>query len=98
MACLREVLLEAGKDELARALPWLAGADPEAAAEAPPEHLLQALSIAFQLLAMVEQRAAVHLRRGVETSQGPAGVTALWGEALGQPHERGIDCCRRSPR
>ena len=66
--------------------------------EVPPERLLQALSIAFQLLAMVEQRAAVPLRRDVKTSQGLAGVTARRGGALGQLHERGIDCCRQSPR
>jgi phosphoenolpyruvate carboxylase len=91
MECFREVLHEAGESELARALPWLDGASPEAAADVPPERLVQALSIAFQLLAMVEQRAAVQYRRIVETRQGLAAVPALWGDALAHLSDRGVD-------
>ncbi|HMQ29109.1 MAG TPA: phosphoenolpyruvate carboxylase [Chloroflexaceae bacterium] len=90
MECLREVLQEAGEPELAAALPWLDG-DPQAPPPAvPPERLVQALSIAFQLLAMVEQRAAVQFRRVVETRQGLPAVPALWGDTLRQLGERGI--------
>lgn len=91
MDCFREVLHEAGEAELARALPWLDGASTEAAPDVPPERLVQALSIAFQLLAMVEQRAGVQYRRSVETRQGLAAVPALWGDALAHLHDRGVD-------
>lgn len=89
LECLHQVLREAGEPELAAALPW-----PETFTtplpEVAPERLIQALSIAFQLLKMVEERAAVQYRRLTETREGLAAVPALWGEAFCQLRSRGI--------
>jgi phosphoenolpyruvate carboxylase len=90
MGCLREVLLESGEPALAAAVPWLDDA-PQPAAEVPAARLAQVLSITFQLLSIVEQRAAVQYRRALETREGLAAVPALWGEALRQLRDRGID-------
>lgn len=89
LECLRQALRESGEPELAAVLP---GLDAPAAVlpDAPPEHLVQALSIGFQLLKMVEERAAVQYRRLTETQQGLAAVPALWGEALHQLQRQGI--------
>ncbi|MGQ9926330.1 MAG: phosphoenolpyruvate carboxylase [Chloroflexaceae bacterium] len=89
LECLHEVLREAGEPELAAALPWLE-APTTPLPEVPPERLIQALSIAFQLLKMVEERAAVQYRRLTETREGLTAVPALWGEALCQLRDRGI--------
>lgn len=89
LECLHEALRESGEPELAAALPGLEG--PLATLpEAPPEHLIQALSIGFQLLKMVEERAAVQYRRLTETRQGLAAVPALWGDALRQLQGQGV--------
>ncbi|MBP1464480.1 phosphoenolpyruvate carboxylase [Candidatus Chloroploca sp. M-50] len=92
MDCLREALLDSGEPDLARVLPWITPpqADPPRA-DLPPERLVQALSIAFQLLSMVEQRAAVQYRRTTETRAGLAAVPALWGEAFAQLQAHGFD-------
>ncbi len=58
MECCRDVLVEFGEPALADALPWLAESDPGAAPELPPERRARTLSIAVQLLSIVEQRAA----------------------------------------
>lgn len=89
LTCLDEVLRESGETELAMALPWL-HADQPTLPSAPAERLVQALSIAFQLLRIVEERAAVQYRRLTETREGLTGVRALWGEVLCSLRERGI--------
>ncbi len=89
LGCLDQALRESGEPELATALSWLE-APSATLPDAPPEHLVQALSIGFQLLKMVEERAAVQYRRLLETRQGLAAVPALWGEALGQLQQQGI--------
>ncbi|MFQ3662159.1 MAG: phosphoenolpyruvate carboxylase [Chloroflexaceae bacterium] len=89
LECLHEVLRESGEPQLAAALPWLE-APTTPLPETPPEGLFQALSIAFQLLKMVEERAAVQYRRLTETRQGLTAVPALWGEALCQLQSQGI--------
>ncbi|HKF70077.1 MAG TPA: hypothetical protein VKB36_26205, partial [Vicinamibacterales bacterium] len=62
MGCLRDVLEEAGEHELSAALPWI-GTSSESVSSGThsidPERLTQAYSIAFHLLSMVEQNAAV---------------------------------------
>jgi phosphoenolpyruvate carboxylase len=91
LECMRAVLDEAGEPDLAQALQWNTGDLDAAARTVPPERMVQALSIAFQLLGMVEQRAAVQYRRTVETRQGLQAVPALWGDALRQLQTAGID-------
>ncbi len=91
MGCMRQVLQESGEPELARALPWLAddASIPEVS-DVPAAGLAQVLSIAFQLLSIVEQRAAVQYRRTLETRKNLAAVPALWGDTLHQLHAQGL--------
>lgn len=79
--CFREVLIEIGEAEAAAALPW--GTVVEAnAADFPVEQMSQLYSIAFQLLNMVEENAAVQVRRTIESNRGPAQERGLWGNTL----------------
>ncbi len=77
MSCFRQVLAEQGRDDLARSLPWggTAGAD---CAQRDP----QTLSIAFQLLNMVEENAGVQARRSREAGRGAASEPGSWGHAF----------------
>ncbi|ACF13263.1 Phosphoenolpyruvate carboxylase [Chloroherpeton thalassium ATCC 35110] len=89
MHCFHDVLEEAGEAELARLLPWhreaLLGTDINMT-----ERLAQAYSIAFQLLGMAEQNAAIQYRRQLETELGLTKLTALWGESLAHLKARGL--------
>src|SRR5262249_21264965 len=89
MHCFREILEEAGEHALARSLPWQ-GADTSFPDAIPAERLFQAYSIAFQLLSLVEQNAAVQQQRLTESGHGLAAMQALWGQCLQQIHERGL--------
>lgn len=89
MQCFREVLEEAGEHALARSLPWQ-GADVPPLDVLPSERLSQAYSIAFQLLSMVEQNAAVQHQRTSEAEHGLTAMQALWGQCLQQLTERQI--------
>jgi phosphoenolpyruvate carboxylase len=80
MGCFREVLESQGCAELAARLPWQGGG------ELPPtleEREVQMLSLAFQLLNMVEENAANQARRRRETEDGLAAEDGLWGKAIG---------------
>lgn len=83
--CFREVLEELGRPDLAGAVPWGAGASP-AAAPAPGsdgvDRELQVLSIAFQLLNLAEESAAVEARRYGEEQHGGLHEPGLWGQQL----------------
>src|ERR1700760_2435034 len=78
--CLGEVLNDLGLHELARHLPWF-GADPAKfeAAQVPAQIGL-VYSIAFQLLNMVEENAAAHVRSLRERDEGVTAERGLWGE------------------
>lgn len=82
MTCFREVLEESGEAALASQLPWSDAAD--GCSDVPPERLSQAYSIAFHLLSMVEQNAAVQRQRATEAVDGLASTQALWGQCLQQ--------------
>ncbi len=88
MQCFREVLTEIGERDLAAALPWQS--EQPLPAGSTPERLAQAYTIAFQLLSMVEQNAAVQQRRVIETAHGLAVNTGLFGQSLAQVKERGV--------
>src|SRR5258708_7665473 len=89
MRCFREVLAESGERALAAHLPWgdVEQAFPDTLA---PERLPQAYSIAFQLLGMVEQNAAVQQQRLTEAKHGLDAMQALWGQCLQQVLDRGL--------
>ncbi len=94
MGCFREVLIEQGQPDLAARLPWSAvrptepsPAQPESGESTPRdlrERDVQVLSIAFQLLNMVEENAAAQARRLRETNQGVLEEAGLWGASLNE--------------
>lgn len=94
--CFGRVLSEAGREDLARLLPW---GDGEATAkgggllagEQLPEGLGQALSVSFQLLNMCEERSSLWARRRREDEKGLAAEAGLWGARLAEMLEAGAD-------
>jgi phosphoenolpyruvate carboxylase len=89
MTCFREVLDEAGERELAACLPWIDASCPPPEG-VPRERLLQAYSIAFHLLSMVEQNAAIQQQRQTESRHGLAAMQALWGQCVRQMLDAGV--------
>jgi phosphoenolpyruvate carboxylase len=90
MGCFSEVLEEAGELALVRHLPWSKSASPTDG-ETSPERLSQAYSIAFHVLSMVEQNAAVQRQRLAEAERGLTAMQALWGQCLQQVLDRNVD-------
>jgi len=84
IGCFREVLCELGEHELAAGLPWAGRASGRTA---------QVASISFQLLNMVEENAAVQVRRAVESGDGAQEIPGLWGDVLARL--RGGGCSER---
>ncbi len=89
MACFREMLEETGEPELAQALPWQAPAT-SASPHGEPERMAQAYTIAFTLLGLVEQNAAVQERRVMDATKGLIATRALWSQCLHELGERGL--------
>ena len=86
--CFGEVLVEMGFGELAQHLPWRAEAPIDS--EAPPR-LGLALSVAFQLLNMVEENAAAQTRALRERVDGFSAEPGAWGGHLTRLREEGTD-------
>lgn len=82
------VLRRMGEDELADRLPWI-GKLTEDPGEATAE-MEQAYSISFQLLNIVEERAAARVRRLREKQQGPEGEKGLWAAQLKALRRQGV--------
>ncbi|NOK63580.1 MAG: phosphoenolpyruvate carboxylase [Chloroflexi bacterium AL-W] len=81
MQCFQEVLEEQDEHAVANSLPW----QTEEAFPSQVQHphrTAQAYSIAFQLLNMVEENAAVQLRRSVETQNKLVEMSGLWQQNL----------------
>jgi len=99
LECAREVLEEIGEPDLA---PVLQRDNPQAR-DLPPEKTAQALSIAFQIMNLVEENAANQAARQREDSQELAADTGSWGYWLKRirqsPGSDGklIETIRRSP-
>jgi phosphoenolpyruvate carboxylase len=91
-SCFHEVLEELGESELVRKLPWREDAptqvDPDA--QVTPEKRIQALSMAFQSLNMVEENAAAQFRRRLESECGLSALRGSWGETLTAWRDRGL--------
>ncbi len=96
MICFREVLEELGEGALARRLPWIPGTPDAHPASGQPaasdlgERDVQVLSIAFQLLNMVEENAAAQGRRRRETTESLLREPGLWGQNLRQLLDAGF--------
>jgi phosphoenolpyruvate carboxylase len=89
--CFREVLEEIGEQELAEALPWQEGAvDMPDPAHIDPLKRIQALSIAFQLLNIVEENAVVQYRRQLEKQDAISQLSGLWSQNLQRLKQDGI--------
>ena len=87
--CLREVLEELGLSELAGDLKWFGRGAPKIEASLVPPKLGLVYSIAFQLLNMVEENAAAHMRALREEAEGLTAERGLWGEQFARMKERG---------
>ena len=92
MDTFHRILVEQGEGELAKQLPWTGHGTPPTQtrpAEGLTERGIQALSMAFQLLNMVEENSANQGRRRRETVEGPT-EAGLWGRALTELRAEGV--------
>ena len=80
MQAFAGVLQRMGEPELAVRLPWIHENEP--VGEKASRSLGQAYSIAFQLLNIVEERAASQVRRLREKQLGPTSEKGLWPDNL----------------
>ncbi|WP_394837176.1 phosphoenolpyruvate carboxylase [Pendulispora rubella] len=86
MARLREMLEETGEKERARRLPFV-GDEPVSVRDAGD---VAALTLAFQLLNLIEENASAQARRQREERQGLLREPGLWGQNLRQLIELGL--------
>src|SRR6185369_16389282 len=91
MDCLRDVLVSVGEEERARRLPFAPPANGAAPVDVRDARDAAALSLAFQILNLVEENAAAQSRRLGETSGGLASEPGLWGQNLRQLLAQGYD-------
>ena len=90
MTCFREVLVSLGEEDLAKRLPWSGEGNNTTDLEPEDEgKYIQALSISFQLLNMVEENAAVQYKRQLENQSGTAAIRGSWGETFAQWKDEG---------
>ncbi|MEM9026542.1 MAG: phosphoenolpyruvate carboxylase, partial [Verrucomicrobiota bacterium] len=83
MDAFAAALIRMGEPELAKKLPWRKDSEAFDAEEASRE-LGQAYSISFQLLNIVEERAASQVRRRRERESGAAAEKGLWADKLAE--------------
>lgn len=84
--CLARTFSRLGMPETAAGLPWVDQPAPGFSAGCDGE----ALSIAFQLLNLVEENAAAEFRRRREAQHGPLHERGLWGRTLAGLREKGV--------
>lgn len=84
-----QAMRNTGDDSLAELLPWIG--EREASPEDCTPRLVQAYSIAFQLLNMVEENTANQIRRRHEEEQGLLYWNGMWGTQLKALREAGMD-------
>lgn len=87
MEAFSAVLKQLGEPELAASLPWIGTGVPKQTTRS----LGQAYSIAFQLLNIVEERAASQVRRLREKKLGPEAEKGLWADNLKQLRTLGLN-------
>lgn len=83
MESFSEMLISLGEQELAHVLPWI-NEQPLSPGDStvPDQKVIQALTIGFQLLNLVEENNATHYRRKSETFLGPDSIRGSWAETL----------------
>jgi phosphoenolpyruvate carboxylase len=92
-SCFREVLIDLNESEIAGLLSTenlLAGADPTMGNNGLNEKYIQACSMLFQLMNLVEENAAVRFRRTLEDEMGPAAIRGSWTETFLRLQQAGI--------
>ena len=83
MKSFKSMLINLGETSLAARLPWVGDSAGNASQSGEADdRLLQAISISFQLLNLVEQNNSTQLRRQMETQLGPASIRGSWAETL----------------
>jgi phosphoenolpyruvate carboxylase len=93
MRCFAEMLDAIGEGDRVRWLPFLERPDTPDGDKSPPRigaADAKALSIAFQLLNLVEENAAAQSRRVREAREGALREPGLWGQNLRQLARRGV--------
>jgi len=94
LECLGEVLEHLGEDEMARAIRLMGPEFDQSAEKQEPLHNaeleIHSLSLAFQLLNLVEENSAAQTRRHREGTEGPTREPGLWGQNLRQLKEQGF--------
>ena len=88
MDAFANVLRRLGDPALAEKLPWAGKC--EGIGDAPDRALGQAYSIAFQMLNIVEERAAAQVRRLREKERGPQAEKGLWPDNLREMQSLGL--------
>lgn len=84
-----EMLRSLGEEELAGMLPWInEQTEIPDTANFADQKVIQALSISFQLLNLVEENNATHYRRKSEFFLGPDSIRGSWAETLKQLSEQ----------
>ena len=89
MQAFAAVLKRMGEPQLADSLPWIHPEAPTSEVQAT-RSLGQAYSIAFQLLNIVEERAASQIRRLREKQSGPEAEQGLWPDNMRDMLELGL--------
>ncbi|MEM6910524.1 MAG: phosphoenolpyruvate carboxylase [Verrucomicrobiota bacterium] len=88
--CFLEVLRESGDAPLADQLDRTLGRGEGGGESVSTERLVQAHSIAFQLLSMVEENASMQFRRRIEVDRGLTDAPALWGHTFQRLKNKGL--------
>lgn len=90
MRCFKEVLEDLGDQAIAERMPWI---NANASVDPLPDHLIpswmQAVSISFQLLNMVEENTANQMRRRSESIEGLSSEKGVWPWYLNRLKEEG---------
>lgn len=88
-----QVLSDLNEDSVAKILSLLEESrleNQDSNSEVPDEKLIQALSILFQLMNLVEENSAVQYRRKLENKVGASAIRGSWGETFERWKEQGI--------
>ena len=92
-SCFRDVLITLKEIEIANLLSQIDSSSVDATIlfnNPSNEKYIQACSILFQLMSLVEENAAVRFRRKLEDEKGPAAIRGSWTETLLRLKEAGV--------
>jgi len=89
MLAFQEVLVSMGEDELAAFLPWVNETTEHVPDTLSHEKVVQALSISFQLLNLIDENNATHHRRKVENHVDADQIQGSWAQTLTHLKKKG---------